>query len=1009
MSAPVATSGGSPRRSWLTYSPVALAVGVGCAAAGGGSAGSRAVFVAVTVSGAAAAATRLRQRGGRLGWALLVLAELAFVTGDVLTHDSRRLFGRPLGVPWLGNLPSLAGYVLVAAAIAVFLHARGHGRSRPAVIDALIVAIPAVATSWTFLIAPVADRRTLLLSTKLITTAYPVLGLGVAVLLVPFASAPWLRRAPAFGLLLSGVLALLVGDGLHSWAVVHPGQVSGSLARESGRVVFAVLIGAAASHPSAAKLTERAGESHLGPTPLRLLVLLVAACTVPALAGAGVVPSTGAVPLTASLAAVMLLCLRLVDLAHGHDAALERAAVLAQAGVGLFDARTVAEVTPVVQTAVRRLLGPSATATIGAAETEVARGGAITFPLRGRRESHGTVIIHAGDRVNAEQVASLGTLAASAALAIDSVKASEELLRRRTDARFQALVQHSSDAILVLDGPGRIDYASPSTANVLKSSPDDLRGRMFLELVVEHDRTRVALALEAKRGDSPSQPFEFELLTSLGALQVEAACTNLLYSAEVRGIVLNVRDVSERKEFERQLAHRAFHDELTGLANRVLFRDRVEHALARVGRGSSLAVLFLDLDDFKTVNDTLGHQAGDELIRVVAGRLSAAARTTDTAARLGGDEFAILIEDDANDASERVAQRLLESIAAPILIEDREITMNASIGIARAVPGEAQQVDTLLRNADVAMYEAKASGKGRCRHFSPEMHDALVDQLELKRELVTAIERGEFELRYQPVVDLATRQYVSLEALIRWNHPVRGLISPDEFIPIAEASGAIVALGRWALRAACEHAVRLHWRVGPSAPSMSVNLSTRQLQEPTLVAETITVLRETGLPPEKLVLEITETAMISDFDLVLSRLMDLRKANIRVAVDDFGSGYSSLNYIRRLPIDLLKIDREFIADIGGSAEVAALTETIIDLARIIGVVAVAEGIETEAQLAELTRLGCALGQGYLFLRPVDGDEIERVLVEQRQGRGDTPQAASQRSSSVPGRAPVPSR
>jgi len=982
MYARMATSGGSPVRGWLTYTVVALAAGLGCATIGGGSAGWRLTYVAVAVSGALVAATALQQPAGRIGWAFLVLAEVAFVTGDVLAHDARRLVGRPLS-PWLTNLPSLVGYVLVVAAVTVFVRARGRGRSKPAMIDGLIFAIPAVATSWIFLMAPVAHRHTLLVSTKLMTLAYPVLDLVAAVALVQFASAPRLRRAPAFGLVISGVLALLVGDVLHSWAVLHPSQVSASVARESGRIVFAVLIGAAALHPSAAELTRcpRESESHLGPTPLRLLVLLVAACSVPVLVGVGVLPSNGLVPPTASLA-VFLLCLRLVDLAQGHDAALERAAVLAQAGVGLFEARTVAEVTPVVQAAVRRLLGPSAGAKIGDTEAVGTREGRITLPLRGRSENHGSLIIDAGDDVDAERMASLSTLAASVALAIDSVKATEGLLRRRTDARFEALVQHSSDAILVLDRSGRIDYASPSTENVLKSSPDELSGRMFLELVVDYDRPRVANALEARTDDSLSPPFEFELLTPLGALQVEAACTNLLYSADVRGIVVNIRDVSERKEFERQLAHRAFHDELTGLANRVLFRDRVEHALARVDRGSSLAVLFLDLDDFKTVNDTLGHQAGDELIRVVAGRLSGAARTADTAARLGGDEFAILIEDDANDASEAIAQRLLESIAAPIWIDDRAITMNTSIGIARARPGEALQVDTLLRNADVAMYEAKASGKGTRRHFSPEMHDALVDQLELKRELITAIERGEFELYYQPVVDLATHQFVSLEALIRWNHPIRGFISPDEFIPIAEASGAIVPLGRWALRAACEHALRLHWRIGPSAPSVSVNLSTRQLQEPTLVAETITVLKETGLPPKKLVLEITETAMISDFDLVLSRLRDLRAASIRVAVDDFGSGYSSLNYIRRLPIDVLKIDRAFIADIGESGEVAALTETILALARIIGVTVVAEGIETEAQLAEVTRLGCDLGQGYLFLRPVDAAEIERVVVEQ---------------------------
>jgi diguanylate cyclase (GGDEF)-like protein/PAS domain S-box-containing protein len=982
MSDRFAIAGGSPARGWLACTVVALGAGLSSAVVGGGSVASRSVYVAVAVSGGLVVATAVRRAKHR-GWVLFAVAEVAFAAGNVLTHDARRLFGGPLAA-WLVNVPALVGYALVVAAIVVFVEARGHGRRRPEMIDGLIVAIPAIAAAWIFLMAPVAHRHTLLVSTKLITLAYPVLDLVVAVSLVQFVPAPWLRRTPAFGLVLSAVLALVAGDVVRSWTLLHPGHVSGGVARDCGRIVFAVLIAAAASHPTAEDLANRAPEreGHLRPTVSRLAVLLAASCTVPALTALGMLPQGGGLAIAASTAAAVLLCLRLMDLAQGHDAALDRAAVLAQAGGGLFDARTVADVTPVVQTAVRRLLGPSATARIGDDAEAIAKDGRLTLPLRGRRESHGSLIVDGGGHVDAEQMASLTTLAASVALAIDGVRATEGLLRRRTDARFEALVQHSSDAILVLDRAGQVDYASPSTANVLGSSPDELSGRMFLELVAEYDRPRVANTLDGRKDETPSPPFEFDLLTPLGELQVEAACTNLLYSADVRGIVVNIRDVSERKEFERRLAHRAFHDELTGLANRVLFRDRVEHALARVDRGSSLAVLFLDLDDFKTVNDTLGHQAGDELIRVVAGRLSGAARVADTAARLGGDEFAMLIEDDANDASDLIAERLLESIAAPIWIEDRAITMSTSIGIARALPGDALQVDTLLRNADVAMYEAKAGGKGTRRHFSPEMHDALVDQLELKRELVTAIERGEFELHYQPVVDLATHQFVSLEALVRWNHPVRGFISPDDFIPIAEASGAIVPLGRWALRTACEQALRLHWRVGPSAPSISVNLSTRQLQEPTLVSETISILKETGLPPEKLVLEITETAMISDFDLVLSRLKDLRAANIRVAVDDFGSGYSSLNYIRRLPIDVLKIDRAFIADIGESAEVAALTETILALARIIGVVVVAEGIETEAQLAEVTRLGCDLGQGYLFLRPVDAAEIERVVVEQ---------------------------
>jgi EAL domain-containing protein (putative c-di-GMP-specific phosphodiesterase class I) len=294
----------------------------------------------------------------------------------------------------------------------------------------------------------------------------------------------------------------------------------------------------------------------------------------------------------------------------------------------------------------------------------------------------------------------------------------------------------------------------------------------------------------------------------------------------------------------------------------------------------------------------------------------------------------------------------------------------------------------LLRNADVAMYAAKATAKGTCRVFSGDMHAAFLGRLELKRELQAAIESGGLELRYQPVVDLETGEFVSLEALVRWNHPTRGYVPPDEFIPIAEESGAIVALGRWALRTACQKGARLQWIVGPQAPTISVNLSSRQLQEPTLVADTMQVLSETGFAPERLLLEVTETAMISDFDLALSRLHDLRESKIRVAVDDFGSGYSSLNYIRRLPIDVLKIDRAFIAEIAESPEVVALTKTILDLARIIDVVPVAEGIETTEQLAILRRLGCARGQGYLFMAPVHSDEIEGIVAGQVRARRD---------------------
>jgi diguanylate cyclase (GGDEF)-like protein/PAS domain S-box-containing protein len=974
------TRGGRRYRISVTFALLAAAAGTTAAVAGHGSTPARLTVVAVGLGSIVAVAFALRHPGTRLVWAAVALAQLGFVAGDVATRDYRRLFGAPLEHPWLANLPSLLGYALAVAAIGLLLRARSWGDERPALIDALVVGAPAAAAVWAYLVAPLLDRHSLPLTTKLVSVAYPILALLVAVAVAQLLFAPGPRRLVSFVFVLGAGVALVGGELLRSWLVLHPGGLSAGEVRETSRILFVVLMGAAALDPSATSLSAPHHEKALRPTALRLAALLSAACVVPALFAAGKAPASGVMPLAASLGIVfLLLCLRLLDLARRHEAVLDRSHVLAQAGAGLVEARTAREVTEVVDTAVRRLLGPSATITIGADEPA---GGGLVLSLQGRRESHGNLAVHAGRPLGVEEAASVRTLADSVALALDGVKALESLLRKRMDARFQALVQHSSDAVLVLDAGGRVDYATPSTVGILGVSPDELHGRSFIELVQEYDRPRVAHALDAPQADGPVQPLEFELAMPHGVLEVEATCTNLLFTADVRGIVLNIRDVRERKEFERRLAHRAFHDELTGLANRMLFRDRVEHALERVARGSSIAVLFLDLDDFKAVNDTLGHQAGDELISTVASRLASTARSADTAARLGGDEFAVLVEDDTGDHSELIAQRLLRSIAAPIQIDGRAVTMTASIGIACARPGEVLQVDTLLRNADVAMYEAKASGKSVCRMFSPEMHAALVDRVELKRELLTAIDRGEFELRYQPVVDLATREFVSLEALIRWNHPTRGFVSPDEFIPIAEASGAIVPLGLWALRAACEQAVRLQWVAGASAPTMSVNISTRQLQEPTLVADTNKVLLETGLPPEKLVLEITETAMISDFDLVLSRLRDLRANKIRVAVDDFGSGYSSLNYIRRLPIDVLKIDREFIADIGESSEVAALTATILSLARIIGVVPVAEGIETPEQLAELTRLGCTLGQGYLFMPPVDGEEIARVIGEQ---------------------------
>ncbi|HZF68749.1 MAG TPA: EAL domain-containing protein [Gemmatirosa sp.] len=444
--------------------------------------------------------------------------------------------------------------------------------------------------------------------------------------------------------------------------------------------------------------------------------------------------------------------------------------------------------------------------------------------------------------------------------------------------------------------------------------------------------------------------------------------------------------IAELRASEAQLAHQAFHDALTGLANRALFRDRVEHALARGAREGDrrVAVLFLDLDDFKAVNDSLGHDAGDRLLGQVAARLRLATRGCDTVARLGGDEFAILLEDaHGADEATAVADRIAAALCRPVAIVGREVSVGGSIGIALDEP--AITADALLRNADIAMYAAKSAGHaaGTVQHrlFDASLLDAVVSRVELERDLARALAREEFHLLYQPIVDLATGRVVSAEALVRWQHPERGLVSPAHFVPVAEGSGHVVALGRWVLEAACREAAS--WPAVPDGgevPSVSVNLSGRQLEEASLVADVRDVLAATGLAPARLTLEITESVIMHDTERTLEQLHALKALGVRLAIDDFGTGYSSLSYLQRFPVDVLKIDKSFVDGVARGGHDAALARTIVALGEMLALRTVAEGIEHEAQRAQLAALGCALGQGYLFARPLPAAELRARIV-----------------------------
>ena len=419
------------------------------------------------------------------------------------------------------------------------------------------------------------------------------------------------------------------------------------------------------------------------------------------------------------------------------------------------------------------------------------------------------------------------------------------------------------------------------------------------------------------------------------------------------------------------MVHQALHDALTGLPNRALFLDRLEHALARATRGGTgVAVLFLDLDRFKTVNDSLGHAAGDQLLCTVAERIAGCMRAADTAARLGGDEFAVLLEDlISTHEAVRVAERIIEALAAPIEVAGREVYIGASIGVASGRHG----AEDLLRHADVAMYRAKAQGKGRYAMFEEGMQAEVMERLELEADLQRAIDRGELEVFYQPIITLASGALAGHEALLRWRHPTRGLIAPGAFIPVAEETGLIGPIGEIVLREACRQAAA--WSHAGEL-SMNVNLSGRQLEDPGLLETVTAVLRETGLAPGRLVLEITETVLMHDTEATIRRLRALRAIGVRLAVDDFGTGYSSLRYLNRFPLDVLKMAKPFVDGLGDQSEDPALARAIVELGASLGLQIVAEGIEHSAQLAQLRRLGCPLGQGYWFARPMPAADAE---------------------------------
>lgn len=562
---------------------------------------------------------------------------------------------------------------------------------------------------------------------------------------------------------------------------------------------------------------------------------------------------------------------------------------------------------------------------------------------------------------------------------------------RESEEKYRRLVEQIPAVTYIqeLGEPSRTSYLSPRVEMMLGYSPNDLIGdpARWLQLVHPDDRERVLV--EVSRAVEDGEPFgaEYRFIARDGRVVWVRDQAVVVRDAEGnpgfwQGVIFDVterkRHEEELRKSEERLAHQAFHDTLTGLPNRALFMDRLEQALVRAERRSNkTAVLFLDLDNFKVVNDSLGHDIGDMLLVVVARRLRSCLRPEDTVARLGGDEFTILLEDASLSGAIWVAGRISESLRNPFDLEGYEVFVTTSVGIALGGDpgGECANPADLLRDADLAMYRAKENGKAGHEVFDPEMNDRALERLKLESDLRRALELGQFEVHYQPKVLIKSGVIVGMEALVRWRRPERGLVFPAEFVPVAEETGLIVALGRWVLREACRQTREWQEAYDP-ALVICVNLSAKQFRYPALARDVERILHETGLDPLTLYLELTESVVMEDAPGTADTLRQLKDLGIKLVIDDFGAGYSSLTYLKHLPVDFLKIDRSFVAGLEEEGSVdGEIIAAIIQLAHALGLRVVAEGVENAGQLYRLQELGCDLAQGYYFSRPLPAEAL----------------------------------
>ncbi|MGB8197430.1 MAG: EAL domain-containing protein [Acidimicrobiales bacterium] len=955
----------------------------------------------------------------RSAWVVIAIGMATFAAGDI-TYDVLTEFMHEVNpYPSLADVFYLATYGFLASGLILMVRSRRlrHGEGG-AGVDALIVTAGLGAMSWIYLIQPYVHAVDTDVLSKLTSIAYPlgdILMLAVIVRLL-FGGG---TRGTSVRLLTAGAMGVLGADCIYGWIQLHGlWRVGGPV--DLGWVVFYVCWGAAALHPAMVDLTRQRPwrARHLSPVTLALLSgsALVAPLAL-VCRDVAHVPSDGGILAGVSLVVFVLVIIRLVGLARtqAHDARRQQALRLFseylvsaterddvwKAGVDAMSAMGDAGVVGCIATRLEsgdvRIVAATWPECLGASVeinkqapsserhlVELRDGTTIGSTPRStmwtqllatdRTVARERLLLAHDGPLPVEMRAILDGVVTQLLAALDRVELARVAAGVRNERRFRAMVQYSSDLITLLGTDLRITYQSEAVLKMLGRPFEEFVGRTLDDVVHPDDvpATQIHLAKVLTGGLGSTSSFEVRMAHHDGQWRIlSVVITNLFDEPDVGAIVMNGRDVTERHALEQELEHQAFHDTLTGLANRALFFDRLSHAMDRSAReASEVAVLFVDLDDFKTVNDSFGHPAGDQLLVEVAKRIREALRPSDTVARFGGDEFAVLVEAGAMpEAAQEVAARIIDAMGPTFRVLSSDVTMRPSIGIAIAdQPGVSP--DDLLRDADLAMYVAKRKGKGRYEMYQPKMHEDALRRLETEVGIRDGLETDQFEVFYQPIVDTRSGELIAAEALVRWNHPTRGLLTPSEFISVAEDTGLIVPLGKQVLRTAIYQTQQ--WKRDAVVDRdfyVSVNLSAHQLQDAALVESVAVALVESGLSPDGLVLEVTESALVENLEATVERLLALRSLGVRLAIDDFGTGYSSLSYLADLPINFVKIDKTFIDRMTPDAEGSAVVRGVVDLSHAMGFTCVAEGVEEEVQRSVLVELECDLIQGYLFGRP----------------------------------------